>query len=69
MGLILAPNERWNSILHMRVERDRFRLSGVRVSNTMDLIKEIGLRWTRVHFAEYHLITKTMSLFNGLSSV
>ena len=33
MGLILAPNERWNSILHMRVVRNRFRFSGGRVSN------------------------------------
>jgi hypothetical protein len=48
MGLILAPNERWNSILHMRVERGPFGLSGVRVSNTVDLIKEIGICWTKV---------------------
>lgn len=45
MGLILAPNERWNSILHMRVARGLFRLSSVRVSNSRrDLIKKFGNR-------------------------
>ena len=34
LGVILAPNERWNRALHMRVERSKG--SGERVSNTVE---------------------------------
>jgi len=41
--LILAPNERWNPILHMRVVRDCFQFSSARVSSLAELIIELGI--------------------------
>jgi len=42
--LILAPNERYDSILHMRVDRGIFICRGVRVS-TSDYIAQESLEY------------------------
>jgi len=42
LGLILAPNERWNPILHMRVVRNCFQFSSERVSNLTGLVIKLG---------------------------
>lgn len=43
LGVILAPNERWNRALHMRVERPKG--SGERVSNTVELASKTGIKY------------------------
>lgn len=66
MGLILAPNERWSSILHMRVARGFIRLSGVRVSKSDgDLIKKFG---NTLYESTEQFQIKVELLFVGLSA-
>ena len=43
LGVILAPNERWNRALHMRVERPYG--SGERVSNTVEPTSKTGIKY------------------------
>jgi hypothetical protein len=43
LGVILAPNERWNRALHMRVERPKG--SSERVSNTVEPTFKTGIKY------------------------